>query len=203
MLTFFPKQNAPNSFESGRLLDSPPPGVCTQTSCRHWQSSVCSKLHRFEIFSPASDSIPVAKSRYTHHGLARALECYGPQSARSPDIRDFPSCAAIGYNRSLFHVPNDRGVVMANRIQRKEIGGERIHVRDCYVWTEIYYLDSRSDYREYLPQDRHRRIDGHGLEMLDTPRQSLRTTRDLSVSLAVFFLFAGLIACLLFYPVLR
>ena len=25
MLTFFPKQNAPNSFESGGLLDSPPP----------------------------------------------------------------------------------------------------------------------------------------------------------------------------------
>ena len=91
---------------------------------------------------------------------------------------------------------------MANRIQRKEIGGERIHVRDCYVWTEIYYLDSPSDYREYLPQDRHSRTDGHRLEMLDTPRQFWRTTRDLSGSLAVFFLFAGLIACLLFYPVL-
>ena len=36
---------------------------------------------------------------------------------------------------------------MANRIQRKEIGGERIHIRDCYVCTEIYYRDSRSDYR--------------------------------------------------------
>jgi hypothetical protein len=93
---------------------------------------------------------------------------------------------------------------MANRIQSKEIGGERIHVRDCYVWTEIYYLDSPSDYREYLPQDRHWSPDGHRLEMLDSPRQSLRSARDLSGSLAaVFFLFAGLIACLLSYPVLR
>ncbi len=25
------------------------------------------------------------------------------------------------------------------------------HVRDCYVWAEIYYLDSPTDYREYLP----------------------------------------------------
>ena len=93
---------------------------------------------------------------------------------------------------------------MANRIQRKEIGGERIHVRDCYVWTEIYYLDSPSDYREYLLQDRHWSPDGHRLELLDSPRQSLRPVRDLSDLLAaVFFLLAGLIACLLSYPVLR
>jgi hypothetical protein len=93
---------------------------------------------------------------------------------------------------------------MANTIERKEIGGEGIHIRDCYVWAEIYYLDSPSDYREYLPQDRHWRPDGHRLEMLDSPRQSLRSARDLSDSLAaVFFLFAGLIACLLSYPVLR
>jgi hypothetical protein len=95
----------------------------------------------------------------------------------------------------------DRGVVMANTIQRKEIGAEGIHVRDCYVWAEIYYLDSPSDYREYLPQDRHWSSDGHRLEMLDSPRQPLRSARDLSGSLAVFFLFAGVIACLLSYSV--
>ena len=93
---------------------------------------------------------------------------------------------------------------MSNTIQRKKIGGEAIHFRDSYVWTEIYHLDSPSDYREYLPQDRHWSPDGHRLEMLDSPRQSLRSARDLPGSLAVFFLFAaGLIACLLFYPVLR
>jgi hypothetical protein len=93
---------------------------------------------------------------------------------------------------------------MANTIQRKEIGSEGIHVRDCYVWTEIYYLDSSSDYREYLPQDQHGSPGGHSFEMLDSPRESLRPARDLSASLAtVLFLLAGLIGCLLFYPVLR
>ena len=93
---------------------------------------------------------------------------------------------------------------MANTLPRKEISGEGIHVRDCYVWTEISYLDSPSDYREYLLQDRHWSPDGHRLELLDSPRQSLRPVRDLSDLLAAFFfLFAGLIACLLFYPVLR
>lgn len=93
---------------------------------------------------------------------------------------------------------------MINTLQRKEIGGEGLHVRDCYVWTEIFYLDFPSDYRECLPQDRHWGPDGHRLEMLDSPRQSLRPAKDLSGSLAaVFFLFAGMIACLLSYPVLR
>jgi|SRR5215813_1448242 len=27
------------------------------------------------------------------------------------------------------------------------------HVKDCYVWSEIYYLDSATDYREYLPKN--------------------------------------------------
>lgn len=26
------------------------------------------------------------------------------------------------------------------------------HVRDCYIWSEIQYLDSPTDYREYLPR---------------------------------------------------
>jgi len=33
------------------------------------------------------------------------------------------------------------------------MGGEGVHIGDCYVWAEIYYLDSPTDYREYLPQD--------------------------------------------------
>ena len=31
--------------------------------------------------------------------------------------------------------------------------GTSFHVKDCYVWSEIYYLDSATDYREYLPQN--------------------------------------------------
>jgi len=29
-----------------------------------------------------------------------------------------------------------------------------MHVGDCYVWSEIYYLDSPTDYRECLPPHR-------------------------------------------------
>ena len=36
--------------------------------------------------------------------------------------------------------------------QDKQIGGEPIPVRDCYVWAEIHYLDSATDYREFLPE---------------------------------------------------
>jgi hypothetical protein len=28
--------------------------------------------------------------------------------------------------------------------------GRDFRVRDCYVWAEIHYLDSPTDYREYL-----------------------------------------------------
>lgn len=31
------------------------------------------------------------------------------------------------------------------------IGGTPFHVSDCQIWAEIHYLDSPTDYREYLP----------------------------------------------------
>jgi hypothetical protein len=34
--------------------------------------------------------------------------------------------------------------------QEKWIGGNGSHVGDCYVWAEINYLDSATDYREFL-----------------------------------------------------
>ena len=33
----------------------------------------------------------------------------------------------------------------------RKIGGKFAHVGDCYVWAEIYYLDSLTDYRDFLP----------------------------------------------------
>ena len=44
--------------------------------------------------------------------------------------------------------------LMAEPAERKQIGGEATHIGDCQVWVEIYYLDSQTDYREYLPQKR-------------------------------------------------
>ena len=71
---------------------------------------------------------------------------------------------------------------MANKIRREEIGGEGIHVRDSYVWMEIFYLDSLSDYREHLPQDSHRKPD-------DSP---LRSARDCFCSSMIGDALAGL-----------
>jgi hypothetical protein len=30
-------------------------------------------------------------------------------------------------------------------------GGTPVHIGDCHIWAEIYYLDSPTDYREFLP----------------------------------------------------
>jgi hypothetical protein len=40
---------------------------------------------------------------------------------------------------------------MSDLTQHRKIGGTGIHVGDCYVWAEIHYLDSPTDYREFLP----------------------------------------------------
>ncbi len=38
------------------------------------------------------------------------------------------------------------------KLAYERIGGQVVHVGDCQVWAEIFYLDSSTDYREYLPQ---------------------------------------------------
>jgi hypothetical protein len=55
--------------------------------------------------------------------------------------------------------------------QYKQIGGEAVHIRDCYVWAEIYYLDSKTDYREYLTE-RAPSLPENELIMLDSSRES-------------------------------
>ena len=44
-----------------------------------------------------------------------------------------------------------------------------MHLGDCYIWSEIYYLDSPTDYRECLPPQRISRsnIPGSGLTNLE------------------------------------
>jgi hypothetical protein len=36
-------------------------------------------------------------------------------------------------------------------IPNHDIGGQSMRITDCYIWSEIYYLDSPTDYRECLP----------------------------------------------------
>lgn len=68
---------------------------------------------------------------------------------------------------------------MTNTMPHDEIGGEGIHVRDSYVWMEISYLDSPSDFREYLPQDRQWKPTDNRLVTLGSRRKSLRSAREL------------------------
>ena len=44
-----------------------------------------------------------------------------------------------------------KGNVSAMDYSAKKIGGSACRVQDCRVWAEISYLDSDTDYREYLP----------------------------------------------------
>ncbi len=40
---------------------------------------------------------------------------------------------------------------MIKDTQSNTVTGESVYVGDCYVWAEISYLDSSTDYREFLP----------------------------------------------------
>lgn len=79
----------------------------------------------------------------------------------------------------------------------KQLGGEAFHVRDCYVWAEIQYLDSPTDYREYLPQRTTSTFGRTDTELVITDP----TPTNWTTSLACFLIF-GAIGCLLLYRLL-
>jgi hypothetical protein len=84
--------------------------------------------------------------------------------------------------------------------QEKQISGESYHVRDCYVWAEIFYLDSATDYREYLPEDSVRPLTPlhAGFVLLDdsgSDRGKLTTSR----TPAALVLFSCALLCLVIY----
>ena len=86
--------------------------------------------------------------------------------------------------------------------QDKEIGGQPVHVRDCYVWAEICYLDSPTNYREYLPS---RPVDPStvyrdDLVMLDSSEESPNSSPKRGLAIAtMFFIIAGLLLCLIMW----
>ena len=50
----------------------------------------------------------------------------------------------------------------------EEIGGKSVRIGDCFVWSEIYYLYSATDYREYIRMENaalRKRIDALGVKM--------------------------------------
>src|SRR5437588_13056109 len=59
--------------------------------------------------------------------------------------------------------------LVRNLENRSRIGGREFHIPDCHVWAEIYYLDSPTDYREYLTGNmtREGRAGGQPMILLD------------------------------------
>ncbi len=83
----------------------------------------------------------------------------------------------------------------------KEVGGDSYRIRDCYIWAEIHYLDSATDYREYLPQNsrQHRPASEEDLVMLDshsnfTAQRLSEWIKNTLFGLFVVVLFASILA---------
>jgi hypothetical protein len=80
---------------------------------------------------------------------------------------------------------------MGNPTNREQIGGQIIHVGDCYVWATIAYLDSPTDYRESLPANsiQPRVFQGEDLVLLDDLAPSRRNGPRYASLWTVLFLF--------------
>jgi hypothetical protein len=60
-----------------------------------------------------------------------------------------------------------------------------VHIQDCRIWAEIYYLDSPTDYREYLAQGSMQPKEGcNELVMLEDSKHLL-TMYGISLRLSV------------------
>jgi hypothetical protein len=81
---------------------------------------------------------------------------------------------------------------MSDRTKERDVAGTYFRIGDPYIWAEIYYLDSPTDYREYLPQNRAVADATCGdLVMLDSPKSVSRTFRLLLFVLGIILLTVG------------
>jgi hypothetical protein len=73
---------------------------------------------------------------------------------------------------------------------------QEFRVSDAYVWSEIHYLDSATDYREYLPQHgvhlaNSATIPDNELILLDSSSHLCRSHSYLCLLFVVLFLIFG------------
>jgi len=61
----------------------------------------------------------------------------------------------------------DSPAPLSQKIRMHDMGArEGIHVGDCYVWAEIFYLDSPTNYREYIPRKASHKGIGRGSDFI-------------------------------------
>lgn len=90
--------------------------------------------------------------------------------------------------------------IMRNLANHEQIGGQGFHASDFNIWASIFYLDSPTDYCEYLPRNSSKTsmVPAEELVMLDPsplPRESQANDSPgwvILISLFCFFV-AGLI----------
>jgi hypothetical protein len=80
--------------------------------------------------------------------------------------------------------------------QKAQLSGTAVHVRDCYVWAEIQYLDSTTDYREYLHPEIQADLDRRRIDF-----EVMRTRWQQECLYASIFI--GLLSCLFLLLVSR
>jgi hypothetical protein len=73
---------------------------------------------------------------------------------------------------------------------------QEFRVSDAYIWSEVYYLDSATDYREYLPQHgvhlaNAAAIRNNDLILLDSSSQLCGRNSYLCLLLVVLLLIIG------------
>ena len=77
---------------------------------------------------------------------------------------------------------------MGEFVVKQKVGGTGFHVSDCRIWAEINYLDSATDYREWLPTTRPDR------DMAASTR--LESSGDLRRPRQISFTFVFCLTCL-------
>ena len=108
------------------------------------------------------------------------------------------STASYPYKETIFS-REDRQRYTVMSTPDKKLAGYSVHVEDCYIWSAIYYLDSPTDYREYLP----RRLDPgdvphNELVLLDSSR---KISGRLFLWNSAFLLTLLIICCACWYEV--
>jgi hypothetical protein len=78
----------------------------------------------------------------------------------------------------------------------ESVAGICFRVGDAYIWSEIAYLDSSTDYREYLPDRLTKAMAGRGeLLMLDSSPSDPKLFAVITVAAAAILLLLGYLFC--------